>query len=311
MKAWIFCVLSVLLLGASCVRAENNLPALNIGFLEDFFAGKNRSDVSVAMKVWLESVSIDRGTALQVNTTTYPEMGQLAQALSNETVDVVVLPSPKMMALRDRGLLEPHFVSVRGGSPLEEYLLLVHRDSGITNLAGLNQKKIIIQSSVRTSLAIPWLENLMQEKEGGLQNVFSGVSTQTKISKVVLPVFFKQSDVCLVTRNGFNTLVEINPQLARQLRVLSESPGFLPDAVCFRTGYVSVFREDLLDGMLELGQEPRGLQVLMLFKVDGLVAYEPAFIQSVEKLLGANPPAGETTQHGFALAEARAAEEQE
>lgn len=277
-------VFSVLLLGASCVCADSNSSILNIAFSEAFFRGVNQNDAIAAMKVWTQRVALERGFEIDTRSAVYDGTEALAEALSRDEIDVLLILSSEMMALRDPGLVVPHFIALRNGTPFEEYLLLVHPDSGITDLAGLKGKKIIVQSNARASLALPWLEEQIREN-ASLTHGFASITQETKVSKVVLPVFFKTADGCVVTKSSFKTLSEFNPQLSRKLVAVAQSPGFVPTSVSLRTNYESDIREDLLAGLAELHETPHGQQILMLFKVDALRAFDAAMMESVENLL--------------------------
>jgi hypothetical protein len=51
---------------------------------------------------------------------------------------------------------------------------------------------------------------------------FAGLLSQnSKLAKAVPPVFFRQCPACVVTRNGFQTVCELNPQAGRQLKVIA------------------------------------------------------------------------------------------
>jgi phosphonate transport system substrate-binding protein len=285
MKFMIQSLMSVLLTVSAVCTGEGR-PALNVGFSEDFFHGINQNNAIAAMKVWSDSVARNRGIPINSGSTIYSGSAALSAALTNGEVDVLMVLSSEMIALRDLGLLEPKFVSMRNGSCQEQYLVLVHRDSGITDLAGLKQKNIIIQSSARASLARPWFEEMMNETGPvDLSRNFASFTETPESSRIVLPVFFKKADACIVSRSTFKTLAELNPQLTKQLVALAESPGFVPTVFCMRKGYDSELLPDLMAGLADLHKEPHGQQILMLFKVDELAAYDAGHMASTEKLL--------------------------
>ncbi|MEN8254143.1 MAG: PhnD/SsuA/transferrin family substrate-binding protein [Verrucomicrobiota bacterium] len=284
MKKPLLGLLISLATGLSCLGAD-----LHIGFSAEFFEGINQTDAMAAMKVWSESVATSRGITINSHAKVYKDCEELGAALRADKVDLLVVLSHQMIALRDQGLLDPEFVSLRNGNPSENYLLLVHRDGGISNIADLGQKAVVVQSNARASLGERWFKHLMAE-QGIEESRFPVVTEASKVSKVVLPVFFKKADACLVTRNGYGILCEFNPQLAKQLVVLTESPGFVPTSICFRSNYKSEIHGDLIAGLSELHLEPRGQQVLMLFKVDALQDYDAALMENVEELLGNGPP---------------------
>ena len=102
--------------------------------------------------------------------------------------------------------------------------------------------------SSRASLAPVWSETILaREGLGSASGFYGQITTASKISQAVLPVFFRQLDACVVTRSGFETMVELNPQVGRQLKVLASSPPVVPVVFCFRASYDSPIRAKVLE----------------------------------------------------------------
>ncbi len=265
---------------------------LRVGFTEAYFHGLQQEEALSSMRIWFESIIRQRGHNLESKAIIYDDKEQLATALLNAEVDIVVANTPDTIYLNDLALVDPKFISQRNGRAEESYLLLVRHDRVIARLSDLQHKTVMMQVSTRTSLIRPWFELLMQTDGPGPA---PAIIEASKASKVVLPVFFGKADACLVTRNGFNTLAELNPQLGRELIILKESPGYVPSAICLRRHFDSgpandILRDsqlaaDILQGLAELHLDPHGRQVLMLFKIDSLIAYDESRMANVKALM--------------------------
>ncbi|MCX6621235.1 MAG: PhnD/SsuA/transferrin family substrate-binding protein, partial [Acidobacteria bacterium] len=75
---------------------------------------------------------------------------------------------------------------------------------------------------------------------------------------------------------------EMNPQLG-QLRVLARSRPMIEGVICVSTE-PNPLRQELIDAMLSLHKDPRGHQVLMVFKTDRLVPIQPGDLDSAREL---------------------------
>ena len=136
------------------------------------------------------------------------------------------------------------------------------------------------------SLAEPWIDRALANAglpEAGV--LFGDVTHEMNVSRAVLPVFFRKADACLVTRNSFEMMCELNPQIRRRLELLATSACLVPSITCLRAGYDSTYRPRIVEALGDLHKEPKGEQILSLFRVDRLVPFEPHFMDSAIDLL--------------------------
>ena len=157
------------------------------------------------------------------------------------------------------------------GRSTEEYLLLVHRDGPIKEIGDLQGRSLVWLEHPRACLAPVWLDTLLAQGGLGPADQFFGKMTPTKkASQAVLSVFFRQADVSLTTRNGFQMAAELNPQVGQQLRVLASSPEFVHHVYRFRPDYPADNLKQVLAAMSTMHQTPSGQQMQTVFKVDRL-----------------------------------------
>jgi hypothetical protein len=86
------------------------------------------------------------------------------------------------------------------------------------------------------------------------------------LTKVVLPVFFQHADVAAVTRSGFATAVEMNPQLGKNLRILAVSPKVVPTLLCFHKNCSQIGKKILQDAIIKSESLPTGQQIAALYQ---------------------------------------------
>jgi phosphonate transport system substrate-binding protein len=170
----------------------------------------------------------------------------------------------------------------------DELLLVVREGSGIVNLAGLRGRSLVLQESPNTSLAEPWLTvSLWREGLDSPERLLGHMSRNTKLSQVVLPLFFGQADACVVTRRGLDTMVELNPQLSRKLKVLLASPQMESAFFAFRKGYPAQLKKPLFDHFAILKSSATAQQVFTLFQSTGFTARDSDCLSPANALLDA------------------------
>ena len=246
----------------------------------------NENDAKAAIKVWVEAFV--REGAFQADSTAkvFDSAGDLAAAIQRQDVDGVTMPVKELFEMKDQVKFDRHIFDINGGNVEEEYVLLVHQDSPFARIEDLQGHSLNIQQQPRMSLAVPWLDVLLMEK--GLkpaQDFFGRITEATKLTKIVLPVFFRQVDACLVTRKGFETMGELNPQVSRQLRVLASSPPLVTTGFFIRTGFPKTEQNKIVDKIVRIHTSVAGQQVLTVFQSGRLEERPPSILDSTFALL--------------------------
>ncbi len=242
----------------------------------------NESDADVAMQAWRAAVAKEVGFQMEVRVANLAKLihevrdGQV-DGFSSTTLEFLAVQNYSSQSLV---IDEP---DLNGGN---EYLLLVHQDSGIQKLADLQHKLVNVYDNREMSLASLWLETVLAEANlGPPADFFSRLSVQNKLSRVVLPVYFRQADACLVTRRAFATMAELNPQLQHKLRSVATSPKFITSMMAFHKDCPLVRRQQFENAVVNLHKTAAGRQALTLFQSGQLVMSDMSMLRSALDLV--------------------------
>ncbi len=251
--------------------AASDSDHLRLGFSSAMFTDVNENDAKASVKAWGQTVAKERNIQVEPESAVFKDVPAMEEALQNKNVDALGITALEYADLCQKFQFAPIFITDVGGKATAQYLLLVNSESAINSLADLRGRSIAFHTNPRTCLAHLWLDSLLIQQGLKPATEFAGkVTADNKIAKVVLPVFFKQCDACVVTRSGFETMAELNPQLNRQLKVIATSPEVIPALFCVRSDYAPNFRDALIDGVRNLGKTPSGRQVLTVFQSEGI-----------------------------------------
>jgi ABC-type phosphate/phosphonate transport system substrate-binding protein len=268
-----------------CQAAEAD-TSFRVGFTSNLFTDINENDAKAAVRGWAQTVAKQRNIPTDPEPSIFNGVPALLDALQVGRVDALGINILDYAALRRSIRFDPIFVTYVARRQTEQYLLLTHRDSGINGLADLRGRNVSLQHYARACLAQPWLDTLLVQNGFRPVAEFAGkISFNPKLSKTILPVFFRQVEACVATRSGFATMIELNPQLGKQLKILAASPELVPVVFCFRADYAPRFREPLLAGMRELHQTPVGQQVLTIFQTEKIEEQPASFLNSTLELI--------------------------
>jgi len=255
---------------------------LRIGVSASITGEMNASDAGVALRAWAEEVARQTGLRFEPELCTYE---QLLLKIRNHQVDafsVNIIEFARVAAYASRELVVDESQLPDG----EDYVLLVHQASGIQKLADLHGRSLLLYKNTRTCLDTIWLDTLLASAHLGAADSFLGrLERSPKLSRVVLPVFFRQADACVVARQGFNTMCELNPQLARQLRPLAVSPKLLTTFMAFHRDCPLETRRRFLAAVSDLHNTVAGRQVLTLFGGTHLVEADTSVLRTSLELL--------------------------
>jgi hypothetical protein len=221
------------------------------------------------MKVWMMTVFRERSIPTDPDPKIYDNLEEMLRGSQGKPAEGFGITAEECWQLSKEIKIDRLVVGAINGRITEEYVVLVHRDSAIGSLADLRERSLIVLENPRMSLATIWLDTfLLQNGMAATDKFFKSTTLVNKLSQVVLPVFFRNSDACLVTRRGFQTMSELNPQAGRQLHILATSQELVPVVFAFRADYASPFREQMLVEMRRLPETPAGQQILTLLQTE-------------------------------------------
>jgi len=166
------------------------------------------------------------------------------------------------------GMLDPSRIIVGSGAKgRDQYVILVKRNGGIKKMDDLRGRRLVMQKGFRMCVAPFWLSTLFPERQRGpVEHVFGSVVPETKVSRVVLPVFFGSADACLTQKQGFDMICELNPQVGKDLTALAISPEMVVTLYAFSRNYHGAYRERFVAALSSIGASAAGQQLATLFQ---------------------------------------------
>ena len=265
---------SVLRAGETTATRQDQ-PPVKFCMSSRLFRQVNENDARASVKAYAKQVAESRGLIADSNPKVFTGAAELTSLLKRGEVDLVSMPTEEYLAQEESLVTGPILISLINGSDYEEYVLLVHADSSFHALSDLKGGRVLVLDNLQGALAGPWLEVLLaNETLSRPEKFFSVITRPFKASQVVLPVFFHRSEACVVTRQGFALMGELNPQVTKQLRVLATSPQLVPHMTCFRAGFDPLLREKMVSAVTGANTSSAGKQLMTIFQCDG-VAVRP------------------------------------
>ncbi len=241
-------------------------------------------DARVAAKHLLKEIVEDYGVRYTTEVLEVEE--DFYRKLAANQYDFFIIFAYDYIRLREEYPMRPVLVGQHSETELlQEYLLITK--SEIKSIADLSDKRLLIQRGAG-KLPMLWLEETCADQGHNIaEGFFKEVEEANNVSQAILPVFFGKAQACLVSRGGFETMNELNPQIGNRLRIHLRSKPFLTSILCFRPEYVEKEPGLLVREGLKLNEQPKGQQLLTLFRTKRLHKFDPKYLESVAELLQA------------------------
>jgi len=241
---------------------------LRLAISETLVADVNINDARAAMQTWIKRMSADMHVTIEIDPKIFSTTDEVVRGIRTGQLDAAALSVVEYRPIGD--LFNPHdFLVGSGVSGPDEYLVLVRKSGPFQRLSDLRGGRFSMLKAPKMCVAPAWLATLLDdERLGSTETFFSSISSDSKVSRVVLPVFFQQADACLTSKRGFQTMCELNPQVARSLTVIANSPVMVTCFYAFRKNYPSAERARFIDVHKTLLTTPTGRQLATLFQFD-------------------------------------------
>jgi len=264
--------------------AEPPAP-IRLAVSESLVSEVNLNDARAAMQVWLERMSKDLNIPIEFSPKVFDATEEILRRARAGLFDAVALNVIEYRQIAD--LLDPsHVIAETDG---EQYLLLAKTGGPVRHLSDLRGKRLTLLRAPRMCLARRWLATLLKDARlGEVDQFFASVNTDLKPSRVVLPVFFGQAEACITSRRGFETMSELNPQVARDLAVIAGSPDLVVTFYTFHKNYRGLSRERFAKVYADMPASVAGRQLAMLFQFHGLVVREVGCLAPALDILDAS-----------------------
>lgn len=259
---------------------------LRLGLKQQAFSEVAIRDAHAAMEVWGTNLALKATASISaVDTIVLLDRNAMEKAIRNGEIDLAILSALDFIGLKETCDLEPAFVPSVHDRILQEFVLVVHRKSNVTQVGQLQDTAILLESGGRGVIVEMWLDTVLY-RDGHRQcrDFFRTVKSVDKPSQAVMPVFFGQADACVTTLSAFQTTFELNPQIGRDLMVLKKSPPMLRGVLCFRQGFDEKAKSEVMRVLSRLHEDIEGQQMLMVLHEEKLERFHPDFLASTKAL---------------------------
>jgi ABC-type phosphate/phosphonate transport system substrate-binding protein len=277
---------------SSIAESDSGLPkVLKVGFSSRVFPDVDNNDVRVAMELWAKELSRSAGIpAAQV--TIFRDPSEWLPAVRQGELHLITITAMEYMRFKDKSQLIPSYNATNKTGASMDQLVIVNRKSGIRSMNELRGKSFAILSPLKYEAPILWLEQSLKKYSANRNSFFRQIKEYPKASQAIMATFFGQVDGCLVNRSAYEICKVLNPQMGKELMIITESKSLMGEMTCVPTNVSETLKAVFTKAALHLHENAVGKQILTLFQTDQVVLFHSSNMDGIAELLAAK--AGKT-----------------
>jgi ABC transporter, phosphonate, periplasmic substrate-binding protein len=238
----------------------------------DTLAGANVNDARAAYKVWIREVTRQLPSAIaQMDPEIFISSEEMIRSIRQGSIECFGITALEFVKVAD--LVDPDYLVLQDYlADGLEYVLLVHDKSPIKKIADLRGAQLLTHFHRDMVLAPAWLGTLLAGNSlPGAERFFGAQKLTDNLNQVLLPVFFRRADAACISKRNWETTIELNPQLGRDLRAVAISPKLVPLGIAFRRGCSAEGRRTLIESILKVSSLTGGQQIISLYQARDFV----------------------------------------
>jgi phosphonate transport system substrate-binding protein len=264
---------------------------VNFGVMEYFFTDVNINDAKIAMHGWISELGKEYSKKTGANVSPvlhyFNNINEMMDMIKRKKIDIVILSSYDYFIMDFNKFIEPLTID----SPDERLIkvMLVNKSNNITTLNDLKSRKISLGPGIDGIFAKYWLNMIFkQNKINDFSTFFSSIESCKKSSMVIMQLFFGKTDACVTTLFNFNTNAELNPQIKKNLKILTSSDK-IPFVIFGIRKNFNIVDSKILTDIAVNGIGNKALKsMLEFFKKGAVVPYKVDLVLPVIELIKYN-----------------------
>ncbi len=238
----------------------------------------NINDALATIKAWTRNAARAYGIQAKFEVNIVDSPSELRDGLDKQRFEIIKT-SINNISSQDLSY-DTVFVARPNGSVFVRYVLVVHRDSGITRPQELKDGTVAIPGGHFMQLADIWLKKYFQGYSHS-----SALSSLPKITrsentlKAGMQVFFQQVDAAVLPKKELVRMSELNPQMKKELLIIGESEPLVPLVLIVRSSWQTPLRHTMEQILSNLHTTVLGKQILTVFHVARLEKYPKEILE--------------------------------
>ena len=251
-------------------------------YSKELFFNTKTEDAIALTKIFTEKVKKQNGIEDEAEIVICKNDEELIDA-TKTNFDFVLSTTVALVRLLKIGNVKPVLVNQTQGSYGFVYYLVTRKDKNINHLSDLKNRKLNILARSDGQTPSLWLEKILRDNKLPVKNrFFEEITFDYKPTNILLPVFFNKLDAAVITKESFDVMCVLNPNIKKDLNILATSKTLLFGVLSFDTKSKNKEREKFIyDILTTMENDADGRQFLSLFSLDKIIPYKEEYLSKL------------------------------
>lgn len=254
-------------------------------YSQELFFNTKTEDAIALTKIFTEKIKKQKRIEDEVEIVICKNDEELIEA-SKTNFDFVLSTSVSLVKLLKKGNVKPVLVNQTQGSYGYVYYLITRKDKNFNQLSDLQNCKVNILARTDGQTPSLWLDKILRDNRlETKKDFFSEIIIDYKPTNILIPVFFNKVDAAVITKESFNVMCELNPNMQKELNILAVSKTLLFGVLSFDKRNKDKEREQFIyDILVTMHNDTDGKQFLNLFSLDKIIPYKEEYFTKFMEL---------------------------
>ncbi len=249
---------------------------VNLVFHYNLLETVNEIDAAASLEVWskkwLEEWNKKNSIKYSVSVHITKNISQIERLINSGEITLLAVSSIDYLSFKEVLKIEPLFVSGSHDSNFDQFLIIANPKVKLKNCLDIKNKKLICPPGVLSQISNIWLSVLTNKQFGeSVENIFSTMDVSNSAVQTVLQVYFNKYDICVIDKNSFDIICDMNPNISKELIILEKSDKFPHSVMLLFNTNDSHIKKFVEENALRLENDDYGRQLLKLFKVQKII----------------------------------------
>lgn len=192
------------------------------GFLSHSNNVLNFKDARDSLSNWIKDMGLSND--LKVESRFFTSVDELIDNYSKNQLDMIVMSLPDYYENKDalKKISKNYWTATFSNEEFSQFYLITQIDSNINSIKDISNKKISLE--LYDKVPEVWINKLsLLNNKKSIENISSKIIKENKENTVLLNVFFKKTDLAVVSSQTWDDMIKLNPSILKKLKIIEKS----------------------------------------------------------------------------------------